>query len=265
MKKQDWLKTTIAAPDALNITRRGMIGLASWFVTYAVLGEANAALPAGKLGSKVWVARQQDMALALERGELTTRNWCLEAERLANDVDLMQLVAEVNAAELTVRNPSIPAFPKRKSIRFRDESGAPREVRYEAAYLDYGPASVIAPHGHRHMVAASVTLAGALRVRTYDRIGDVEGAMVIRPASDTVVAAGQTSTSCVERNNIHWFVPHGGSATALTIEVVKLDAGMPRVDIRQIDPLAGVARADGWIEAPLMTVEDSARKYTANI
>ena len=257
----------IHASDILGLTRRGAVGEAlPAFLLYALLGEARAATPKGRMAPARWISRQDEIARALSAGQMTPLNWCLEVERLGREVDLAELMATVNRSQLTAAPMGSHNDPKKRNVRFLDASGAPRRLTYGAALFDFEPQNVITPHGHRHMVSAHMVVGGAFRVRNYDRVGDQAGAMIIRPTRDYVAGLGKVSTMCSARDNIHWFVPEGGKkATTFDVILSGLDAGQPAYDIKAIDAYGGRRRRDGTIVAPIMSFGDSARKYTADV
>lgn len=249
-----------------TLTRREhLLGILPAFALYALLGEARAAAPARPHGASVWLADQDEIARALATGALSGRDWALEVERLGRRVDVAELIAEVGRARLTSAGPPSGNDPAKRFVRFLDEQGTPRQLGYGVALFDFTPTNVITPHGHRHMVSAHLVIAGALRVRNFDRLRDEGEAMVIRPTRDYVARTGHVSTMCGARDNIHWFVPQGGPATTFDIIVSGLDAGQPDHEIRAIDPLGGRHLADGSIVAPIMPFDESSRRYTASI
>jgi len=115
------------------------------------------------------------------------------------------------------------------------------------------------------MVSAHLVVAGAFRVRNFDRVRDEDAAMVIRPTRDYVARVGEISTMCSERDNIHWFVPQGGAATTFDIVVSGLDPGQPDHDIKAVDPIGGRRLDDGSIVAPIISFGESARRYTSDV
>ena len=255
------------ASDVLGITRRaGAAAILPAFMTYALLGEALAAVPTRRGAAQRWIARQDEIGRALSRGAMKPVDWCLEVERLGREVDLGELLATVNRSRLTAAAPGSAHDPAKRFVRFLDDHGEPRRLAYGAALFAFRPDDVITPHGHRHMVSAHMVVDGKFRVRNFDRIGDAEDAMIVRPTRDFVAGVGKVSTMCSQRDNIHWFVPIGGKP-AMTFDVIisGLDAGRPDYDIKAIDVLGGRSRRDGTILAPVMDFEASSRKYTVHV
>lgn len=232
------------------------------FAIYALLAETRA--KAGT-GMARWIDAQQSLAEDLAQGRIDGKQWSAGVQQLAATIDLDQLTAELRRARITASAAPSGNDPRKRFVRFVDEAGQARRLGYGVALFDFAPGNVITPHGHRHMVSAHMVLNGAVRIRNFDRVGDEPGAMLIRPTHDYVAGAGQVSTMCSERDNIHWFVPDGGPATTFDIVISGLDPGMPDYEIKAVDPLRGQKLAAGVIRAPIIDFDQSSRLYTASI
>jgi hypothetical protein len=255
----------IAQAEALGLSRRALAAFLPAFTAYALLAEARGQAPA-RTGAARWIDAQDEIARALSAGQLAPLDWQVEVERLAADVDLGELMAGVNRARLTPAPMGSHNDPAKRNVRFLDANGEPRRLNYGAALFDFQPQNVITPHGHRHMVSAHMVVAGAFRVRNFDRVGDQDGAMIIRSTRDYVARIGEVSTMSSQRDNIHWFVPHGHApATTFDVIISGLDPGQPSYEIGAIDPVRGRVRADGAIVAPIIDFETAAARYTADV
>lgn len=272
MAEPDWSLATPAHPDILGLTRRSHItGLFAAFTAVALTGEVACAAPQRRMAARDWIERQGELARAFRRGEIAPLAWMAEVERLAQEINVAELMATVNAAQISANALSPTNDPAKRSVRFLDESGAPRRLGFGTALFDFTPTNVITPHGHRHMASSHLIVDGQFRIRNFDRVGDVgetgapDEAMIIRPTRDVVAGVGTLSAMSSARNNIHWFVPQGGPARTFDVVVSGLDPGQPDYDIRAIDPLRGQTQADGTIIAPVIAFEDASTRYTANV
>lgn len=254
----------LASAADFGLTRRDhLLGVLPGFVLFALLGEVAAQTPSR---AARWIDAQDQIARALAAGEITPLAWQGEVERLAGEVDVAELMAAVRAARLSPAPMGSHNDPAKRFVRFIDATGEPRRLAYGAALFDFQPQNVITPHGHRHMVSAHMIVAGAFRVRNFDRVGDEDGAMIIRPTRDYIARLGDVSTMSSHRDNIHWFVPHGGApATTFDVVISGIDPGQPSYEIRAIDPVGGRVRDDGAIVAPIISFSDSADRYTADV
>ena len=246
--------------------RRQFIGhVLSAFPAYALLAEFGVARAAADRASVRWIAAQDEIARALANGQISPAAWRADVARLTSEVDLPRLLAEIDGAEIRYVGRALPSYPLKRMIRFRDESGARRSLRYAAAWFGFAPDNVITPHAHRHMVSAHLVVEGAFRVRNYDRVRDEADAIVIRPSVDATIEIGDVSTISPDRDNIHWFVPRGGRAATFDVIVSGLDEGQPSFDIEAVDPVRGQVLADGAIRAPIVSFEESSRFYTRDV
>lgn len=272
MAEPDWSLAAPAHPGELGLTRRSHItGLFGAFTLVALAGEVACAAPRRRMAARDWIERQGELARSFRRGEIGPLTWMAEIGRLAEEIDVAELMAMVNAAQITANALSPTNDPTKRSVRFLDESGAPRRLGFGAALFDFTPANVITPHGHRHMASSHLIIDGRFRIRNFDRVGDVgesgapDEAMIIRPTRDVVAGVGTLSAMSSARDNIHWFVPQGGPARTFDVVVSGLDPGQPDHDIRAIDPLRGQQRSDGTIIAPVIAFEDSSARYIASV
>ena len=263
--KTDWNRATPATLDELPTGRRAFLQGLGAFAVLALVREARAAGPVRALAPARWVDAQQDLAQALMAGTTPPRAWMAGVEGLAREVDVAELMAYLDTQRVTDAPGAAHNDPRKRFVRFLDADGEPRRLAYGAALFDFAPRNVITPHGHRHMASAHLVVAGRLRVRTFDRVGDEPGAMLVRPSGDAVAGVGTLSAMSSERDNIHWFVPQGGPATTFDVVVSDLDPGQPSYEIRAIDPLGGTRGADGTIRAPILDFGAASAKYTADL
>lgn len=237
------------------------------FPAYTLLAEFGAARAASRsrLEPHRWIERQDEIAAALSRGEMRPERWRAEVESLARSVDVAQLMAEVGRARGSFLGRALPGYPAKRTIRFRDATGARRKLRYAVALFTFDRRNVVTPHAHRNMVSAHLVVEGAFRVRNFDRVRNADGAIVIRPSVDETIRVGDVSTIGTTRDNIHWFVPCSDRAATLDIIVSGLDRDLPRCTIEAVDPIRGTKQPDGTIHAPILGFEEAIRVYTPEI
>lgn len=179
-------------------------------------------------------------------------------------VDVAELMAEMRRYSSRANQPFM-RDPVKRSIRFVDSNGLPAKLSYAAATFSFGPQNVITPHGHKFMASAHMVVEGKVRIRTFDRVGEESGALRIRPTSDHVGNVGVVSAMTTEIDNIHWFTPATPAATTFDVIVDGLSIGEQPYVIQPVDPLHGHVEADGSIIAPLLTFEESMRRYDASM
>jgi hypothetical protein len=248
-------------------TRRlALLGPMAAFAAYALVREARAAAPGDRrLSAQRWIDRQEALARGLHDGSVSDLAWRDEVNRLAGEVDTAQLMAEVSRSRVTDAGPPFMKDPVKRNVRFLDEAGQPRRLTYGAAFFTFAPGNVITPHAHRHMASAHMVVEGRVRIRTFDRLGEEEGALLIRPTGDHVAGVGQAAAMTTARDNVHWFTPKTPRAVTFDVIVSDLDEGQPGYLIQPIDPLGGKRLADGRIRAPILGFEESMRRYSADM
>src|SRR5690242_8289608 len=155
--------------------RRDLLGA---FAAYALLAELSFSRAARRFGPVTkWLDRQDALARALAAGSLTSDAWRSEVEALGRDADVERLIAEALSSP---SSRALPTDPARRILRFRDVHGRPRSMRYAVALFEFDRTNVITPHGHRGMQSAHLVVHGSVRARTYDRVGEAEGALLLR-------------------------------------------------------------------------------------
>ena len=246
--------------------RRDLILGAPGFVLFALLGGARSAVPADpKLPARRWVMRQDELARGLAKGTLSQMQWHNDVNALARDVDVSELAFELRRAKTRPAGDPFGHDPKKRFVTFVDDNGAPVRVAYGAAIFSFAKGSVITPHAHRHMASAHMVIAGKVRIRTFDRLADEDGALLITPTADIVADPGHAAAMTSEKDNIHWFAARSDHAMTFDVIVDGLDRGQDRYTIQPVDPVGGDHLADGTIRAPLLTFEDSSKRYNAGL
>ena len=252
----------------IHIDRRAMLIAAAIVASpvYVLVREARAERPTsdGRLSASRWIDRQEELAQALYAGSISHVAWHDEVNRLAAQVDVDQLLSEAMRESTQVGVPFM-RDPVKRSVHFIGDDGRPRRLTYAAATFTFGPENVITPHAHEHMVSAHMIVSGKVRIRTFDRVLTHEDAIVIRPTEDRIGSIGDAAAMTTEKDNIHWFTPATARATTIDVIVDSLDKGEKDYVIQPIDPLGGTLLADGTIRAPLLSFEESMRRYSANL
>lgn len=234
------------------------------FAVIALLREAEAAVAVdGRMPARRWVMRQDELARALKSGKFSQAAWHDAVNALAREVDVAELAFEIRRARTHAAGDPFGHDPKKRFINFLDDNGMPVRVAYGAALFSFDKNSVITPHAHKHMASAHMVIEGKVRIRTFDRIADEDGAILIAPSGDEVAEPGQAAAMTTAKDNVHWFTPRAAHAMTFDVIVDGLDAGTERYTIQPLDPLGGEHLADGTIRAPLLSFEESSKRYTA--
>lgn len=251
----------------IGSTRRSaLVGSLTAFASYALVREAHAARPGDKrMPARRWIDRQEELARGLHDGSVSQAAWRDEVNRLAGEVDVAQLMAELARSKVTEAGPPFMKDPVKRHVRFLGEDGQPRKLTYGAATFTFAPGNVITPHAHKHMASAHMVVEGRVRIRTFDRVSEDGGALVIRPTGDHVAGVGEAAAMTTVKDNVHWFTPRSPRAVTFDVILSDLDPGQPSYKIQPVDPLGGRRLAGGAIRAPILSFEDSMRRYTADM
>lgn len=246
------------------LDRRSFIGHCSGFFAFAAVAElASAAGTATSASARRWLSLQSELAWGLRSGTLGQDQWHTGVNSLALDLDLEHLAAELRKAR--IRDAGLPFGhdPQKRFVTVLDSDGRPQKLGYGLALFDFQQSSVITPHAHKHMVSAHMVIEGRVRVRTFDRVKDEDGALLIQPMLDVVAEPRYSAAMTAAKDNIHWFTPRTRRAMTLDIIIDGLDAGQADYLIQPVDPLGGVQLRDGTIKAPLVSFERSMELYSS--
>jgi hypothetical protein len=245
--------------------RQLLAGSLGAFCVYALLAEARAAIPPGnRPPAASWIARQDELARGLRDGSVSQRAWHDAVNALARDVDVAALAVEIRRAILRSAGAPFGHDPQKRFVAFRDEQGAPVHVSYGTALFSFSAESAITPHAHKHMASAHMVIEGKVRIRTFDRVADEFDAIRIRPTRDEVAEVGDAAAMTTAKDNVHWFVPKSANAMTFDVIVDGLDPGAESYLIQPVDPVGGRKNADGTISAPIISFEESMKRYPAS-
>jgi hypothetical protein len=105
----------------------------SAFATYAMVQEAAAAASGfdSRLSATRWIQRQDELARALHAGTVSHVARHDEVDRLAGQVEIDRLLAEIGRGQSTAHTPFM-RDPVKRDIRFIDAHGEPRKLTYAA-------------------------------------------------------------------------------------------------------------------------------------
>ena len=117
----------------------------------------------------------------------------------------------------------------------------------------------IPPHGHYRIVSGFYVLDGQVGIRHYDRVREVGGNLLVRPALSKVLRPGGYTTNSEYHHNIHWLSGLASQSFLFRVTVsgtpVQTFGGEDRTDERvYVDPTGNVD-ADGLILAPYVSPE----------
>ncbi len=249
--------------------RRNAIGSLTAFAAYALVREARAASSPSRPVLR-WINRQDELAKGLASGTVTQVQWHDAVNALAREADVAMLAAEIGRARLREAGAPFGHDPVKRFVTFVGDGGEPVRVSYGAALFTFARDSVITPHAHKHMASAHIVIGGKVRIRTFDRVGEIAseagaGAIIVRPTVDEIAEPGMAAAMTSAKDNVHWFAARSESAMTFDVIIDGLDAGQPDYVIQPLDPVRAQHTPSGDIIAPILSFEESSRRFTAEM
>jgi hypothetical protein len=84
--------------------------------------------------------------------------------------------------------------------------GLLRRMGIRADLMTLRAGEQVPPHGHYRVVSGFYLLSGEVAARHYNRVHEVDGGVLVRPALDAVLTAGGFTTNSEQYHNIHWLL-----------------------------------------------------------
>jgi len=209
-----------------------------------------------------WLRELEDASRGLAERKLQPREWQAGVEALFRRMPLEELLRRVDLDRVAkeIGTPRPAASTQR--VRLPGVEGLAREA-FATKVFALPAGGAIVPHGHRNMVSMHVLLAGEVRLRHFDRVGDEPGALLLKPTIDRVSRPGDLSSISDQRDNVHWFEALRGPAFTLDVIVDGLDPalGFPyRIDY--VDPDRAETAGGGVLRARTIPFDVAVARYT---
>jgi len=214
-----------------------------------------------------WILRVGEIGYSVQSGTLTPLHWqeamqeayaVLSPQELVRFIDLDRLLQGLEYPPVK--------FGAVKNVPWPEVDGFPSELRFGHKLFVYRKGSSTPPHCHNNLVSAHWILRGEVRTRTFDRVEDLEKAILLAPTRDEVSRPGALVSMSDARDNAHWFegVSEEPSVSfdipiGVTPEKTYRHAAEYYNQI-YLDPTVA-ARSDGKIEAPVILFEDSQKRF----
>ncbi len=250
--------------------RRFLLGSARLAAWYGVLflGASRSAWGRGlSLTAAQWSQELESLALEVKAGRRSGEAWQSAIEALHSRIPLEELVSALDVATIVkgIKHPT-------------DKLGAVHDVALPGAgpgashfghkLFVYRKGACTPPHAHNHLVSAHLVLQGNIRVRTFDRVQDLEDSLLLDPRTDRVVGPGQTVSMSDGRDNVHWFEGVSELSVSFDVPVADIDPEKnyrhPAEGMNQlfVDP-TGPKRGDGYVDAPLIRFREAVRRFAS--
>ncbi len=210
-----------------------------------------------------WQAALLDLNASVRRGTIRPDQWLAQIESLNAAISLDELTRSLDieratrafgyANGLTEFAPlSLPALAGEKPDGWMLRAAANRDGGHQM------------PHVHNNWVETHLILAGGFRLRTYDRVLDMDDAVLLKPVADRRVGPGGLVMMSENRENCHWMTAEGGRAMNICITVMEVPRATSSVLRRSehffVDPTQG-AQLNGTILAPVLKPSEALRRF----
>lgn len=210
-----------------------------------------------------WLEQVDELSHQLRDSHISSRDWQQHIDALNTATPLGEFLPALQFERALAAMQREGADPAKTFIRLREVDGSLQQAAFAAAYFVFRKGQVITPHGHRGMVSAHAVVAGRLHVRTFDRLGPLDDALLLRPNLDQRASTGFSAAISSDVGNVHWFVAETDGAATLDVIVQGIDANGSAFKIDLVDPLAATTTRTGLLQAPLIDWETSSRRYQA--
>lgn len=252
-----------AAPTRRHVTQTLLHTAATLGILRLAFGSSAFAAPVQPLTER-WAANVADLARDFRQRSLSPLQW-------------QQAIADLNATVPLHELLSYIDFERIRAV-LEARGGGEHFERIRLPALDHGSARIwsavfilpegdaIPPHAHNNLATAHLVLQGRFRARTFDRMEDAPGHMLLKPGMEQSFGVGETVSMSDERDNAHWFIAENGGP------VFTFDISIRSPELRQYqnptdrDGRIFVApadrrRGDGLVEAAVIDHATSLARY----
>lgn len=164
-----------------------------------------------------WVAELNMRCKDLRRENLTLVEWQDAIEDLSRRMPLAEFLAQVDFETIQKR---LLTLGRGEHFTRADLPGIfPGYERSGSSFFVVTHGDSIPPHAHNNIVTAHTVLDGRFLSRTFTRLEDAPGRMVLRLSTEQRSEAGSVVTTSDDRDNIHWFVAEKGPVFTFQVSV----------------------------------------------
>ena len=208
-----------------------------------------------------WLADVNQLGIDLKGSSIDQLAWQAKVEDLLNRASLPDVLSLVDFDKLTENVQFAERGERSLRITFPKVDGVPTELSFGRQMFALRKGRSVVPHGHNNMATAFLILKGDLRGRHYDRLGDEEGHMIIKPTVDGKFGPGECSTVSDYKDNVRWFQAISDQAFIFNLHVMDVNPNPTQPTGRvYIDP-QGEAIAGGLIRARRINFKEANTLY----
>ncbi len=196
---------------------------------------------------QAWLLRLHEACYDLKAETLSLVGWQKEMAALHASVSLEEIIQCIEMGKLL------------KGIQYAHDLGvvlpAPLPsikdlppVTFGSKLFAYKARAATPPHAHNNVVSAHLVLRGTIRTRTFDRLADEKGYLLLTPTRDRQETPGSVITMSDDKDNVHWFV--GSSPTSCSFDIAMNDV-LPNQTYTTPSTRYGTVYLDPTLEKPV--------------
>lgn len=206
-----------------------------------------------------WLNRLNEYCLDLNKNSITPEEWQVQVEGLFNEIYIGDVIKFIDFDNL-INGFEFPDLGvNTRPVKFPKLEGLPEKTIYQKKIFGMKKDRAIIPHGHSNMASAHLILSGELHLRNYEKLGEDDNNLIIKPTVDRIIKPGETSSISDEKNNVHWFIANTDSA--FTLDIIMLDLNGKQYDIHNLDIMEKQDLSDGTMRVPILDVKTALNKY----
>jgi hypothetical protein len=166
-------------------------------------------------GLDCWGRGLRALAARLAGGTLLPADWPDAVAGLCATLPAATVLDGFDLARLQARCRSFGPGEHRIAVCLPEQ---PADAVLAAELVLVSAGRAVPPHGRNNLATAGLVLSGRGRLRLYDRVADVPGAVLLWPGADRLVGPGSCFGGAEKAGNVRWLVA-AGSAPLVLLEL----------------------------------------------
>lgn len=235
----------------------------------ATLGILRLAFGSGAFAAPVqpltesWARNVADLAQDFRQRSLSPQQWQQAVSDLNTTVPIHELLSYIDFERIStvLKRRGAGEHFERVRLPALENGGA----RIWSAIFILPEGDAIPPHAHNNLATAHLVLQGRFRARTFDRLQDEPGRMLLRPHREQSFGVGETVSMSNDSENAHWFIAEKGPVFILDISirspVLRQYQNPTDRDGRIFVAPADRRDPDGLVEATVISHDASVARY----
>lgn len=242
-----------------EISRREVLQLIGQVALWQTVLRGNALARSARPLVQQWLADLSEVCSDLRHNYLTQAQWRQQIGTIHTRLGIAELCELIDFEQarrgfaypdlgVVTKDPDLPAI-----------EGVSENYAFIGRIFGMRKGRAIIPHGHRNMVSCHRVLEGHFQLRQYDRVGQDDRSLLLRPSREETARKGSFSSISEDHDNVHWLIATSDYAYTFDVIVVKLHDKTTEIDNLDMDRAEKVS--GGLLRVPRLDVEEALRKY----